>query len=206
MSVVSKIESILFVATRPLEPKQIGKMIDAKPAEVREALEELMKTCNTEGSGLHLIEQDGKYQMVTAPANAGAVESLVKEEVAGELSRPSLETLTIIAYRGPITKPEIEQIRGINCSMILRNLLMRGLILEEDDADRLQPIYKLSTDFIRHLGIHSVEELPKYDELKADESIEEVLGEAEAALPMEGVAGSRQENAGGKETDENVKV
>lgn len=179
MSIQSRLESILFVATRPLDPKKLGKMVDAKPAEVQDALVKLMEARNTEESGLHLIEQDNKYQMVTAPTNADAVESLVKEEVSGELSRPSLETLTIIAYRGPITKPEIEQIRGINCSVILRNLLMRGLILEEDDADRLQPIYKLSSDFIRHLGVHSVEELPKYAELKADESIVEVLGESD---------------------------
>ncbi len=179
MSLQSKIESILFVATRPLGPKKIGKLVDAKPDEVTVALAKLMEIRNTDESGLHLIEQNGKYQMVTAPANAQVIESLVKEEVSGELSRPSLETLTIIAYRGPITKPEIEQIRGINCSVILRNLLMRGLILEEDDADRLQPIYKLSSDFIRHLGVHSVEELPKYDELKVDESIDEVLGEVE---------------------------
>jgi len=204
MSLQSKIESILFVATRPLDPKKIGKMVDAKPAEVEEALNKLAENRNTDESGLHLVVQDGKYQMVTAPANAGAVESLVKEEVSGELSRPSLETLTIIAYRGPVTKPEIEQIRGINCSVIIRNLLMRGLIIEEDDADRLQPVYTISNDFIQHLGIHSVEELPKYDELKADESIDEVLGEA--APPTEDEAGSRQEDGGGKEASEDVKV
>ncbi len=161
--------------TKPLDPKKIGKILNVQPAEVKAALVKLMELRNTDESGLHIVEQDDKYQMVTAPTNAKIIESLVKEEVSGELSRPSLETLTIIAYRGPITKPEIEQIRGINCTMILRNLLMRGLIEERDDPERLQPVYSLTGDFIRHLGVHSVEELPKYAELHAHESISQVL-------------------------------
>jgi len=66
--------------------------------------------------------------MTTAKESSEIVEKFLKEELTGEMTRPQLETLTIIAYRGPMTKMEIEQIRGVNCSLILRNLLMRGLV------------------------------------------------------------------------------
>ena len=101
-----------------------------------------------------------------------------------ELTRPSLETLTIIAYRGPITKPEIEQIRGINCSLILRNLALRGLIEEADDAARLQPVYTVSVKFLRHLGIHAASELPQYEDLHGNERIGKMLEELNA-MPAE---------------------
>lgn len=182
MNLKSKIESILLVSSKPIEAKKIAKLTDAKTGEVAAALEELKQERNSADSGIHLIEQSGKYQLVTNPANAATVDSLVKEEVSGELTRPSLETLTIIAYRGPITKPEIEQIRGINCSVILRNLLMRGLIEERDDPQRLQPVYSLTADFIRHLGIHSVEELPRYAELSVSEELDQALEPAREAV------------------------
>ena len=78
----------------------------------------------------------------------------------GELSRPSLEALTILAYRGPLTRPELEQIRGVHSSLILRNLLLRGLIEEKEDARLGQPLYSVTLDFLRHIGLASVEELP----------------------------------------------
>ena len=96
---------------------------------------------------------------------------------AGELTRPSIETLTIIAYRGPITKPEIEQIRGVNCSLILRNLLMRGLVEESESVERLQPVYAISADFLRHLGLHAISDLPDYATLHGDEKISQLLRE-----------------------------
>lgn len=180
MSLVGKIEAVLFVAGKPVPLDRLVKILKADKKEVESSVEELKTRLNTEGSGLHLVDHDGKLQLVTNPVFGEVVESLVKEEVAGELTRPSLETLTIIAYRGPVTKPEIEQIRGINCSLILRNLSMRGLIEERDDKARLQPVYTLSNDFIRHLGLHSVEELPDYLELHEHESLDQVLAEMNA--------------------------
>ena len=93
------------------------------------------------------------------------------------MTQPSLETLTIIAYRGPITKPEIEQIRGVNCSLILRNLLIRGLIEEKEDKQRLQNTYTISFDFLRHLGADRVEELPQYSDLHTDEVVGQLIQE-----------------------------
>jgi len=176
MSLLGKIEAILFVTGKPIVVDRIVKISAADKQQVESAIEELKTKLNTDESGLHLIEHDGKLQLVTNPAFGDVIQTLVKEEVAGELTRPSLETLTIIAYRGPVSKPEIEQIRGINCSLILRNLLIRGLIEERDDPNQLQPVYLLANNFLRHLGVHSIKDLPNYQELRQHESIEQVLG------------------------------
>jgi segregation and condensation protein B len=103
--------------------------------------------------------------------------------LTGELTRPQLETLTIIAYRGPITKPEIEQIRGINCSLIIRNLLMRGLVEEAESAEKLQPVYSVSGDFVRHLGLHAIGELPEYASFHENEKMTQMLSELEQQSP-----------------------
>lgn len=143
--------------------------------EFDQAIESIKESFNTETSGIHLLEHENKLQFVTHPDEGQSVTRFFKQDVMGELTRPSLETLTIIAYRGPITKPEIEQIRGVNCSMILRNLLVRGLIAEKVDKQRLQSVYSVSMDFIRHLGIESVEDLPDFTKLRTAEIVDQVL-------------------------------
>jgi segregation and condensation protein B len=170
----TSIESILFASAKPVALSWLKKMLDVSDEVLREAADDVRARFNTESSGVHLVEHEGRLQFVTNPSQAGAVAALLKEETAGELTRPSVETLTIIAYRGPITKPEIEQIRGVNCTLIIRNLLVRGLVDEADDASRLQPVYTVSADFVRHLGVHSVSELPDYEELHANEKITEL--------------------------------
>ena len=102
---------------------------------------------------------------------------MVKEEVYSELTQPQLEALTIIAYRGPITKLELETIRGVNCSLILRNLLVRGLIEEKDDAVKLQPVYSVSLEMLRHLGIHGVSELPDFENFHNNVQIDQMIQE-----------------------------
>ena len=102
--------------------------------------------------------------------------------MSGELTPPSVETLTIIAYRVPITKPAIEQIRGVNCSLILRNLLIRGLIEEHEDKQRLQNTYTISFEFLRHLGVDRVEDLPQYIELHADEIVQQFIQETPSVV------------------------
>ena len=94
---------------------------------------------------------------------------MIEEQIISELTQPQLEALTIIAYRGPITKLELETIRGVNCSLILRNLLIKGLITANGGK------YQITVKFMQHLGISSVEELPDYDRLSKSETIEEVL-------------------------------
>lgn len=175
--ITTSIESILFASAKPMAISALKKVLDISDEVLREAIEDIKRRFNIESSGIHLIEADGKVQFVTNPSQSDILSSLFKQEVSGDLTRPSIETLTIIAYRGPITKPEIEQIRGVNCSLIIRNLLMRGLITEKDDIERLQPVYEVSEDFLRHMGIHEVHEMPEYGHYHDNEKITKMIEE-----------------------------
>jgi segregation and condensation protein B len=86
-----------------------------------------------------------------------------------------LETLTIIAYRGPVSRAEIEQIRGVNCAIILRNLLMRGLVENQEDKKKMQTVYNITFDFLQFLGLKEQSELPDYAKLNSSESLEKIL-------------------------------
>lgn len=185
MSLLANIEACLFVATKPLAIKELVKATGAIETEVLTAVDELVRLRNVEDSGVHVLMLDGTVQLVTNPACTEVVARLAKDEAAPELTRPSLEALTIIAYRGPVTKPEIEAIRGVNCSLILRNLLMRGLIEERDDALRFQPVYTLSTDTLRFLGLHSKSELPDYETLHGNAHIDKLLATVMTETPKE---------------------
>ncbi|MFH0856420.1 MAG: SMC-Scp complex subunit ScpB [bacterium] len=177
----SKIESLLFVSPRPLSANQLADIFKVDKTEILKACDELMEKYNAAGSGISIIKHKGwteggtKFQMTTSPDNGEIVSEFNKEEINSELSRPSLETLTIIAYRGPVSKAEIEQIRGINCSLILKNLLMRGLVEVKEDKDAVIDYYNITADFMRHLGISDVKGLPDYERLRGDEVIKEML-------------------------------
>lgn len=179
MSVVSKIESILFVASKPLAAKKIAKAVNTTEMETISALETLREKYNQPLSGVILIQNNQEWQMVSNPDNREAAENFLKAEVSGDLTRPQLETLTVISYCGPITKPELEKIRGVNCSLILRNLLLRGLIKETEDTLNLLPTYEATMEYLRHLGVGGLSELPDYEKLRHHEVIADILKEEE---------------------------
>ncbi len=171
----SKIESIFFVASKPLSLGALAKALDVSKDKVAEAVETLKSKYNQDDCGIHILEINDELQMSTNPVHAAVVDEFIKDEIAGELTKAQLETLTVIAYRGPITRPELEQIRGVNCSLILRNLLIRGLIEEREDEGKLMPVYVLSFDALRHLGITDVAQLPEFEQLHAHQHIEQAL-------------------------------
>ncbi len=174
-SLAAKIEAVLFVATKPMTVKQLANVCNVVVDDAAGAVEEITALRNGDSSGVHLVEGEEGVMLVTNPAFAETVANLAKEDIEPELTRPSLETLTIVAYRGPITKPEIETIRGVNCSLILRNLMMRGLVDEREDVIKLQPVYNLTNDAMRYLGLHTVQELPDYAELHGNAKIDKLL-------------------------------
>ena len=184
MSVKSEIESLLFVSSRPLSAKRLAEATGHTKKEVEEGLEALAAEYDArEASGVMLLRNGDEIQLSTAPDNAELVKAFLKDESFGELTRPALETLTIVGYRGPLTKAELEQIRGVNCSLILRNLLIRGLVETEggktDDAGA-PATYRVTFDFLRYLGIRQMSELPDYENLRSDENLQKLL-EANAA-------------------------
>jgi len=180
MNLQSQIESILFVASKPLAEKKIAKALDADLSVVQEALAALAAKYNGQDSGIHFLREGASVQLATDPANADVVSGFIKDEVSGDLTKAQLETLTVVAYRGPITRPELEQIRGVNCAVILRNLMVRGLVQEEADKDALMSSYRLSFDALRHLGIKNVSALPDYDVLHSHDHIDAHLAQSDA--------------------------
>ncbi|MBU4315527.1 SMC-Scp complex subunit ScpB [Patescibacteria group bacterium] len=170
-----KIEALLFLSTKPMTFARLAKLLQIKSSELEVIIKEMAEKMNVSERGIHLVISQDAVTLATNPELAQELSDLTKDDMESDLTRPQLETLTIIAYRAPVTKAEIEQIRGVNCSIILRNLLMRGLIEEQDDKAKLQPVYLLSSKMLRHLGIHKVEELPDYSELHQNAKIDRLL-------------------------------
>ena len=171
----SKIESLLYITNQSFSFKKLADLLKVEKKEVEQAVLELMTDYNQDHRGLHLQKVDDKVQLVTSPDNSKLIKDYIKEEFTGELSRAALETLTIVAYRGPIVRAELEQIRGVNCAIILRNLLIRGLVAAHEDKKKMQLSYSITLDFLHYLGINQPSELPEYERLNASKAIEQVL-------------------------------
>lgn len=169
----AKIEAILFISAKPISIKKLAEFLDADIKKVEETVTSIMQRHDTETSGMRVVRSGSELQMMTSPDHAKLVREFVKDEFTGELTRPQLETLTVIVYRQPISKIELEQIRGINCSLILRNLAMRGLI--ETEETKTGSAYRASHEFMRFLGLMDVSQLPDYEKLHADEKIQTLL-------------------------------
>jgi len=177
----SNIESLLFIANRPIDKKEIARNVGQRVKDLEGIFNELVEEYKKPDRGINIINNGQSLQMVTNPQNSEYVQKFLKTEVCQELTPASLETLSIVAYRGPLTKLDLEKIRGINCSIILRHLLIKGLITEkivnkafakeskiqtnEEQIDSDNNIYSVSLDFIKHLGINDVQELPDYEKL-----------------------------------------
>jgi len=177
MNIKSKIESLLFISAKPMPIKQLSEILAVKDGEIKKAGDELVEEYKQNNRGIQIIKDGTKYQMVSSPENAQIVSEFIKDETTGELSRPSLETLTVIAYRGPIGKAELNRIRGVNCALILRNLLLRGLIETKEDDQAGDSLYVISFDFLRYLGINDIKELPDFERLSSDKILDNVLNE-----------------------------
>jgi segregation and condensation protein B len=175
MSLKSKIESLLFIATRPLSVNKIAELVEGSKDEVKLELDKLFEEYNSADKGVNLQKIGSNYQLVTSANNSKLISEFLKEEITGELTPASLETLTVIAYRGPITRAELELIRGVNCSIILRNLMIRGLIEEIDDKKNMATKYQITFDFMKHLGITEPAQLPDFEKLNSSETLNSLL-------------------------------
>jgi segregation and condensation protein B len=196
MSVKSEIESLLFVTSRPLSAKRLAEATGHAKKEVEAALEALAEEYDArEASGVMLLRNGDEVQLATSADNAELVKAFLKDESFGELTRPALETLTIVGYRGPLTKAELEQIRGVNCSLILRNLMIRGLVETEGgktDDPTAPATYRVTFDFLRYLGLRKMSELPDYEDLRSDENLQKLL---DASAAKSAPAASASEDA-----------
>ncbi len=185
MSLRSKIESLLFISARSFTANKLAELTGEKKEKVEGVLDELVKEYADKDSGVRIVKLAQSYQMSTSPENAKLVQDYLKDETTGELTRPSLETLTIIAYRGPISKVELEQIRGVNCGQILRNLKIRGLIESREDKRTDNFYYNITMDFMKFLGIGNVKELPDYEKLNRDKNLESLFSQEKEVSPAQ---------------------
>ena len=172
-SLISQLSSLLLVSNRPLSVRKLAELTNEKLQTVQAVLEELAKFYEKQELGIKVFQTGSEFQMVTDPLNSELIGTFVKQETSGELTKPQLETLAIIAYRGSISKSEIELIRGINCSLILRNLLMRGLIREQESNRQIA--YSVSMDFLKFLGLARAQNLPEYQTYANHELIAELV-------------------------------
>ena len=167
MNLEAKIEAILFWKGEPVSLKKLALWLGVAKEAVESALGALEKKLTERG--VALLRKDDEVALGTAPALGELMERLVKEELAGELSKASLETLTIILYRGPVGKQEIDYIRGVNSGYTLRNLLIRGLAERlENPADRRTYLYKPTFELLSYMGIKRLEDLPDYEAVREE--------------------------------------
>ena len=165
--IVAKLEALLFIYGEALFFKKISKTLDVEEQEVKEAVISLAESYKDGSRGLQLVVDDEKVQLTTKPEFGKLLEDMVKGELHEELTSASLETLSIIIYSAPISRAEVDYIRGVNSTFILRNLLIRGLIERELDPKRANAfIYKPSFEFLRHLGISKKEDLPEFEQFQ----------------------------------------
>ena len=169
-----KLEALLFVAAEPVTTAQLATALDVAPSVIERGLNELDASLSTRG--LRLQRHAGRVQLTTAPQLAELIEHFLGLEATSHLSRAALETLAIIAYQQPVTRPHIDAIRGVNSDSMLKSLLNKGLVLESGRADGPgRPIlYSTTPEFLQHFGLNSILEMPplarpEEDETKQDE-------------------------------------
>lgn len=160
MELPALIESLLFVADEPVSVNRLAEALEVSPGDIEGALRELRETL--EDRGLRLERLRTQVQLVTAPEAAPHIQHFLGLSSRRRLSTAALETLAIIAYRQPISRPEIEAIRGVNCDSVLRTLLSADLIEDLGRADTIgRPIlYGTNFSFLQHFGLEKIEDLP----------------------------------------------
>lgn len=165
MNLEQKIEAILFWKGEPISRKKLSEVLNVGHLELNEVIEKLKE--NLQNRGVALVENDEEVMLGTASEYSKLIEDLQKEELDKDLSKASLETLSIILYKNGVSRAEIDYIRGVNSSFTLRALSIRGLIEKTTDAkDSRKYIYKPSFELLSFMGVKSVEELPDYGEVK----------------------------------------
>jgi segregation and condensation protein B len=161
----SVIEVLLFVTPEPLPLANICRITEISEQDALEILQELAKDYQRTNRGLQVIEMAGGWQLATRPEFASYVERLYKKQSSNTLSRAALESLAIIAYRQPVTKAELELIRGVKSDSSISTLVERGLV--EEKGRREGPgrpvLYGTTTDFLKHFGLKDISQLPDLD-------------------------------------------
>lgn len=167
MTLSAKIEAILFWKSEPMSIKRISALLEESEENIKAAIPELEQSLISRG--IRIIQKDDELTITTAPEMASVIEKLTKDELSKDIGRAGLETLSIILYYGPISRRDVDYIRGVNSNFIIRNLLVRGLVERvEDKKDQRVFLYKPTFDLLAHLGISKIEDLPDYQSVRSE--------------------------------------
>lgn len=182
MDLEKQIESALFFKGEPVSIKNLGKLLDTPREHVEEALKNL--ETKLQGRGIVLVRHEDDVTLATSPETSTIIEKITKEELARDLGKAGLETLSIVLYHGPVARRDIDYIRGVNSNFILRNLLIRGLVEKVSNPDDQRAfLYKPTLETLSFLGIKNIEELPEYKDIQ--------LEIAESLTPKKEIDGSK---------------
>ena len=169
------IEAIMFAYSEPITIKELNNAINEElsPKEIELMLNALIQEYKDNNRGVQIIKLQDKYQMGTNKEYSDFVKNILEPKKKKTLSQATLETLTIIAYKQPVTKVEVEEIRGVKCDRAIQNLLESELIYEAGRLDKIgKPVvYKTTSEFLRLLSIEKLEDLPPIDKYEEKENI-----------------------------------
>jgi len=160
----ASLEALLFVASAPVPLLQLAETLQTSVENVEQGLA-CLEEIYRQNRGLSIQWHGGRVQLTTAPARGLLVERFLGFEATVRLSRAALETLAIIAYRQPITRPGIDAIRGVNSDGVLKSLLSKGLVLEvgRTEGPGRPILYGSSPEFLQHFGLSSLDQLPPFE-------------------------------------------
>lgn len=174
-TLASNIETILFLSGDPVPIAELERIFETDEAMIGTAINQLHERYQSSASGLSLVGHDGEIRLTTKPENSETAERFLRTEREGPLSRASLETLSIIAYRGPVSRADIDAIRGVNSAITIRTLLLRGLVERRGNpSDARGYLYTASFPFLEALGLSDISELPNYESLSKDTRLQPV--------------------------------
>lgn len=177
MTIDQKIEAILFFKAEPIGIAELSRILGASESDIKAGIALLEE--KLVGRGVALLHKDGEIMLGTVPEAGRLIEGIIKEELSKELGRAGLETLSIVLYRGPISRSKIDHIRGVNSNFIVRNLLVRGLIERiPNPGDQRSFLYRPTFELLAYLGLSSVEKLPEYEVVRKEIEMFEAHAEA----------------------------
>jgi segregation and condensation protein B len=164
LNLIARLEALLFVAPGAVAPSQLAAALELSVPEIEQGLEALAAeyTERSADRGIRLQRHHGRVQLTTAPQAAVEIEKFLGLDASSRLSRAALEALAIVAYQQPVTRPQVDAIRGVNSDGVLKSLLGKGLIQEIGRAEAPgRPIlYSTTTDFLQYFGLNALQELP----------------------------------------------
>jgi len=167
MNLPQQIEAILFWKAEPISIIKLSTLLMVSEDAIRNGLTELEQSLN--GRGITVVRTQDDAMLGTAKELSSLIQSIAKENISTDLGKSGLETLSIILYRGPISRTDIDYIRGVNSQFIIRNLLVRGLIERVDNPkDSRSYLYTSSIELLSHLGLSKVTDLPDYEAVSKD--------------------------------------